>query len=63
MELLSDTETDLSTFLENYVYDDTDYENITDYISGDFDNLEKFYMNLFKGYFHTNFEYYLKKLG
>ena len=63
IERIGDTETDLLTYLENYVYDDTKYENITDYISGDFDNSEKFRMELFKGYFHTNFEYYLDKLG
>jgi len=61
--LQEDSETDIITYLDNFVYDDTEYENISEYISGDFESIEKFGLHLFKGYLCNNFNYYLDKLG
>jgi len=59
---LPSTLTDVITYLENFVYDDTEYESVEQYISSDFKNPEDFRVHLIKNYFLNNFEYYLKNL-
>ncbi len=61
---ISETETDLLIYLENYVNDDTEYDDICSYIDGDFEgSSEQFSLDLLKGYFQNNFLYYLDKLS
>ena len=60
---ISKTKTDLYTYLENYVYDDTAHKSISDYIKKDFSNIQEFLLSLAKGYFYNNFLEYLKNLG
>jgi len=62
IESIKDTETDLYTYLDNFVYDDTDHENVKDYILKDFATVEKFSLHLLQNYFYYNFYEYLKKL-
>ena len=59
---ITETKTDLLTYLENYVNDDTSHENIRDYIEKDFDNIKEFLLSLAKGYFYNNFLEYLKNI-
>lgn len=63
IESIKDTETDLYTYLDNFVYDDTDHENVKNYILKDFVTVEKFSLHLLQNYFYNNFYEYLKKLG
>ena len=63
IDSIKDTETDLYTYLDNFVYDDTDYDNVNDYIVKDFKKVEKFSLYLLKNYFYNNFYEYIKKLG
>ena len=60
---ITDTETDLYTYLDNFVYDDTDHENIKDYIIKDYKTVEKFSLYLLKNYLYNNFYEYVNKLG
>ena len=59
---ITETKTDLLTYLENYVNDDTSHENIRDYIEKDFDDIKEFLLSLAKGYFYNNFLEYLKNI-
>ena len=59
---ITETKTDLLTYLENYVNDDTSHKNIRDYIEKDFDNIKEFLLSLAKGYFYNNFLEYLKNI-
>tara|TARA_B100000780_G_C20771422_1_gene306308 strand:+ start:87 stop:542 length:456 start_codon:yes stop_codon:yes gene_type:complete len=59
---ITDTKTDLLTYLENYVNDDTSHKNIRDYIEKDFDDIKEFLLSLAKGYFYNNFLEYLKNI-
>ena len=63
IDSIKDTETDLYTYLDNFVYDDTNHENVKDYIMKDFKTVEKFSLYLLKNYFCNNFNEYIKKLG
>lgn len=63
IDSIKDTETDLYTYLDNFVYDDTDHENIKHYIIKDFKNVEKFSLHLLKNYFYNNFYEFIKKIG
>ena len=47
-KLKQESKTDIYTYLDNYVYDDTDYETIEKYIIGDFKKLDKFILYLLK---------------
>ena len=59
---ITETKTDLLTYLENYVYDDTSHKSISDYIKKDFANVQEFLLSLAKGYFYNNFLEYLKNI-
>lgn len=59
---ITETKTDLLTYLENYVNDDTSHKNIRDYIEKDFDDIKEFLLSLAKGYFYNNFLEYLKNI-
>ena len=48
------TTTDVYTYLDNFVYDDTNYESVEQYISSDFKNTEDFRLHLIKNYFLNN---------
>ena len=61
-ERIAKTKTDLLTYLENYVYDDTSHKSISDYIKKDFSNIQEFLLSLAKGYFYNNFLEYLKNI-
>ena len=61
-ERITNTKTDLLTYLENYVYDDTSHKSISDYIKKDFANMQEFLLSLAKGYFYNNFLEYLKNI-
>ena len=61
-ERISKTKTDLLTYLENYIYDDTSHKSISEYIKKDFSNIREFLLFLAKGYFFNNFLEYLKNL-
>mgnify|MGYP005993741075 FL=1 len=63
IDSIKDTETDLYTYLDNFVYDDTNHENIKEYIIKDFKNVEKFSLHLLKNYFYNNFYEFIKKIG
>ena len=52
-EVLKSTETDVLTYLENYVSDDTDYSSVLSYIQSGFDSPEDFVLNLSKNYFNN----------
>jgi len=63
IDSIKETETDLHTYLENYVNDDTDHGNIKDYLLKDFKSIEQFSLHLLRSYFTNNFYEYLKKLS
>jgi len=63
LENIDETETDLLTYLENFVNDDTSHPDVKTYLLEDFPDPEAFAIHLFKGYFQNNFLYYLEKLG
>ena len=56
------TTTDVYTYLDNFVYDDTNYESVEQYISSDFKNTEDFRLHLIKNYFLNNLKHYLNNL-
>jgi len=60
--LLQDTQTDIFTYYDNLVYDDTDYETLEEYITSDFKDLNEFFLDLIKGYLYNNIEEYLNKI-
>ena len=59
---LKNTSTDVYTYLDNFVYDDTSYESLEQYISTDFKNTIEFRLHIIKNYFLNNFENYLNNL-
>ena len=61
-KLKQESKTDIYTYLDNYVYDDTDYETIEKYIMGDFKKLDKFNLYLLKNYIYNNLYNFLKNL-
>ena len=61
-KLKQESKTDIYTYLDNYVYDDTDYETIEKYIMGDFKKLDKFTLYLIKNYIYNNLYNFLKNL-
>ena len=61
-KLKQESKTDIYTYLDNYVYDDTDYETIEKYIMGDFKKLDKFTLYLLKNYIYNNLYNFLKNL-
>tara|TARA_Y100000816_G_scaffold202808_1_gene149270 strand:- start:1049 stop:1468 length:420 start_codon:yes stop_codon:yes gene_type:complete len=61
-KLKKESKTDIYTYLDNYVYDDTDYETIEKYIIGDFKKLDKFILYLLKNYIYNNLYNFLKNL-
>lgn len=61
-KLKQESKTDIYTYLDNYVYDDTDYETIEKYIMGDFKKLDKFILYLLKNYIYNNLYNFLKNL-
>lgn len=56
------TNTDLLVYLENFVYDDTEYGTVAEYISSEFGDLDEFCLHLSKTYFKHNFTELIKKL-
>lgn len=62
MNNIDESETDLITYLDNFVYDDTPHPDVKTYLLMDFPDLETFALHFFKGYFQNNFLYYLNKL-
>tara|TARA_X000000368_G_scaffold386674_1_gene346797 strand:- start:293 stop:706 length:414 start_codon:yes stop_codon:yes gene_type:complete len=60
--LLQDTKTDIYTYLDNFVYDDTSHETIEDYIAADFKDFQDFFLDLVKGYLYNNIEEYLNRI-
>ena len=63
MENIDESETDLTTYLDNFVNDDTSHPDVKTYLLEDFADLEAFAIHFFKGYFHNNFLQYLERLG
>ena len=61
-KLKQESKTDIYSYLDNYVYDDTDYETIEKYIIGDFKKLDKFILYLLKNYIYNNLYNFLKNL-
>ena len=61
-KLKQESKTNIYTYLDNYVYDDTDYETIEKYIIGDFKKLDKFILYLLKNYVYNNLYNFLKNL-
>jgi hypothetical protein len=61
-KFLRDSSTDMFTFLDNFVYDDTERDTVEEYIEEDFNSTSDFLVHLLKGYFYTNFIYYLEKI-
>ena len=61
-KLKQESKTNIYTYLDNYVYDDTDYETIEKYIMGDFKKLDKFILYLLKNYIYNNLYNFLKNL-
>lgn len=61
-ENISETNTDLMIYLENFVYDDTEYSSVVEYISSEFDNLDEFCLHFAKTYFSHNFQEFIRKL-
>ena len=62
-KLKQESKTDIYTYLDNYVYDDTDYETIEKYIMGDFKKLDKFTLYLLKNYIYNNLYNFLKNFN
>jgi hypothetical protein len=62
LENINDTETDLLTYLDNFVNDDTSHPDVKTYMLEDFADPSTFAIHFFKGYFHNNFLQYLEKL-
>ena len=60
--LLQDTQTDIFTYYDNLVYDDTDYETLEEFITSDFKDLHEFFLDLIKGYLYNNIEEYLNRI-
>ena len=60
--LLQDTQTDILTYYDNLVYDDTDYETIEEYIDADFKDFHDFFLDLVHGYLYDNIEEYLNAI-
>jgi len=63
LEGVSHTETDVMGYLENFVYDDTEYSSMEEYAIHEFGSAKAFSLHLIKGYFQHNLWYYLDKLG
>ena len=63
LENIDESETDLTTYLDDFVNDDTSHPDVKTYLLEDFADLEAFAIHFFKGYFHNNFLRYLEKLG
>jgi len=61
-KLKQESKTDIYTYLDNYVYDDTDYETIEKYIMREFKKLDKFTLYLLKNYLYNNLYNFLKNL-
>tara|TARA_A100001234_G_C12444984_1_gene308591 strand:- start:192 stop:611 length:420 start_codon:yes stop_codon:yes gene_type:complete len=61
-KLKQESKTDIYTYLDNYVYDDTEYETIEKYIMEDFKKLDKFNLYLLKNYIYNNLYNFLKNL-
>ena len=61
-KLKQESKTDIYTYLDNYVYDDTDYKTIEKYIMGDFKKLDEFTLYLLKNYIYNNLYNFLKNL-
>ena len=57
--LLQDTQTDILTYYENLVTEDTEYETIEEYIDADFKDFHDFFLDLVQGYLYDNIEEYL----
>jgi hypothetical protein len=57
-----ESETDLSTYLENFVYDDTEFNSIEEYLDGEFEDSEEFYTRTTKEYFAHNIDYCINNL-
>ena len=62
-KLKQESKTNIYTYLDNYVYDDTDYETIEKYIMGDFKKLDKFTLYLLKNYIYNNLYNFLKNFN
>ena len=62
LEGLTRTETDLMTYLENFVADDTEFSSVREYALHEFGNEQAFSLNLLSGYFGHNLWYFLDKL-
>ena len=61
--LLQDTQTDIYTYIDNIVYDDTSYENIEDYITGDYADFHTFFLEkLIKEYLYYNIVEYIDRI-
>lgn len=62
IEGIEDTETDLLTYLDNFVNDDTKYDTVEKYISSDFKDIHEFTFHLIKNYFKNNLEIFIGKI-
>ena len=62
IEGIEDTNTDVLIYLDNFVYDDTEYNTVSEYISSDFGSLEEFVLDFAKTYFVNNFREFLTRL-
>ena len=62
-EVLSSTETDVFTYLENFVSDDTDFDQVAEYVTLNFISLEDFGLWMAKGYFANTITEYLGELS
>jgi hypothetical protein len=62
LEGLARTETDLMTYLENFVADDTEFSSVREYALHEFGTEQAFSLNLLRGYFGHNLWYFLDKL-
>ena len=60
--LLQDTQTDILTYYENLVTEDTEYETIEEYIDADFKDFHDFFLDLVHGYLYDNIEEYLNAI-
>jgi hypothetical protein len=60
--LLQDTQTDILTYYENLVTEDTEYETIEEYIDADFKDFHDFFLDLVQGYLYDNIEEYLNAI-
>ena len=60
--LLQDTQTDILTYYENLVTEDTEYETIEEYIDADFKDFHDFFLDQVHGYLYDNIEEYLNAI-